>query len=516
EGQGFESPRLHHLNPKQGLRCVCPWHVYRNVSTALFSSPGHPSSGKLEAARDRLAVIRHPLERFFNTREVDRDPRLKIILACLLSYYYLTFYNWWHWAPSLSTLGNTTFDYVPAPVLQNMRWLVFLNYGQTQVYMYFLGMLALLGLFSLFCLRSSLLAMCLLAILFVNKTYYYLDDIRLFHNFHHFHLFFTLVFLLSRDKLRFFRGALAVGYVMSAVVKFTPSWLQGEYFNSLPEKLPLFPKISWVVTVTGLSVVVMESLGPLIWFTSIGWLRRLSFAWFILFHLYSGLLVAFWYPSLMVPLVVAAFWRFDRPLQAGYRFSRRDLAPLIICALVIFAGLYHYFLRGNVLLTSEGRYYGFYMYDANKQVTFDTEISKGNKTWKFEIFRPYQTGATEEPDRDLSGRITYEFWQDGKLLRKSNLGHPIEDEGQVVFNPSYFIKIEDRKYGDPYFYYFYARELMRRYHPDKMSLHLDIQINGRPETTTLLDIPDFAKLNPTYSPFRHNDWVLIPGTNSAP
>jgi hypothetical protein len=102
------------------------------------------------------------------------------------------------------------------------------------------------------------------------------------------------------------------------------------------------------------------------------------------------------------------------------------------------------------------------------------------------------------------------------LRKKSGVGRAIEDGGQVVFNPYYFVKIEDRKYGDPYFYYYFARELERRYQPDRISLRLDVQINGRSEVARLLDIPDFAKLNPTYNPFKHNDWIILPDTNSPP
>ena len=472
-------------------------------------------SGKSDPIAAYLAPIRHWFEDFFRTREVDRDPRLKIICAALLTYYFLTFFNWWQWSTTISISGNKAFDYAPAAIVQNLHWLIFMDAVQTRTYIYLLGILALLGLFSLFYLRSSLLAMGLMAFLFANKMYFYLSDGRLFANFHHFHLFFTLVFLMSRDKLRFFRAALAVGYVMAGVVKINPSWLFGEYFNSLPDKMPFLPKITWVVTAASAGVFLMEFFGPLAWFTSITWLRRFTFFVFILFHLYSGVIVAFWYTSLMLPLAVAAFLRFNRPLQAGYRFVRRDLAPLVILALVIFAGLYHYFLPGDVRLTSEARYYGFFMYDANRQVAFDTEIQKGNKTWKLHVFRAFQTAATDTAE-DVNTQISCEFWQDGSLRGKFPVARPIEDEGRVIFNPLYFVRMNIHKIGDPYYYYFFARELERRYQPDHLSLRLDVQLNGHPEIVRLVDIPDFARLNPVYSPFRHNDWIMLPGTNSPP
>jgi len=42
------------------------------------------------------------------------------------------------------------------------------------------------------------------------------------------------------------------------------------------------------------------------------------------------------------------------------------------------------------------------------------------------------------------------------------------------------------------------------------------QLNGYTNVVRLLDIPDFAKLNPSYSSFKHNDWILLPETNSPP
>jgi hypothetical protein len=463
----------------------------------------------------RLAPMARRLENFFHTREVDRDPRLKIICGCLLLYYLLTFFYWWPIASSVSTAGNKVLDYAPAAIIQNFRWLIFMNSVLTRDYMYVLGMLALFGLFSLFYFRSSLPAMITLGFLFVNKLYYYLGDSRWFDNYHHFHLLFSLVFLLARDKLRFFRVALAVGYVMSAMVKITPSWLYGEYFNSVPDHLPFLPNISWVITAASLLVFLMELLGPLAWFTNIRWLRLLSFGMFILFHVYSGFIVGLWYTSLMVPLAITAFIRFDRPLQAGYHFARRDLAPLAILALLIAGGLYHYLLPGDVRLTCEGRYYGFFMFDANRQTTFTMEIQKGDKDWKLHVFRAYQQSGGESAV-DVSGRVGSEIWLEDSSGKKIPVTRPMMADGQVVFNPVYFLKIDNRKSGDPYYYYYYARQLQDHYHPDRLSLHLEVQLNGHPESVTLLDIPDFGKLNPTYNPFKHNDWILLPGTNSPP
>ncbi|MEJ0088466.1 MAG: hypothetical protein WDM80_01700 [Limisphaerales bacterium] len=465
-------------------------------------------SKKQSVLHDRLKPVQDWLCGFFRTGEIDRDPRLKMICASLLFYYFLTFYYWWQDAVPLSTAGNALFNYAPASFFQNIHRLIFLNYDETRIYLYLLGMISLLGSISLFYLRSSLLPACLLAWLFLNKMFFYLSDFRLFANYHHFHLFFTLVFLVSQSKLRFFRGALAVGYLMSAVVKISPGWLLGEYFNSMVEKLPLLPKADWVVTSASVGVFVMEFFGPLCWFTGITWLRRLTFGAFILFHVYSGVVVGFWYTTLMLPLVVAAFLRFDHPLQMGYRFARRDLAAFGIFALVILGGFYHFCIPGDARITNEGRYFGFFMFDANRQVRFETEIHKGNKLWVLQVYRPFRDND------EVSAEINCKAYEDGVLVKDFSVTSLILDGNQVIFNPQYFSKTTMRTYGNPYLYYYYARELVRRYHPDKVSIRLDVQLDGHSEVVRVLDISDFARLNPDYSSFTHNNWILLPGPDS--
>ena len=464
-------------------------------------------------AIDLFTSVRKRLSNFFCSEEVDRDPRLKIICGCLLLYYHLTFYVWRQHAVSLSTRGIELFDYAPAPIIQNLRWLVFMNSFQTEAYLYLLGMMALLGLFSLFYLRSSLLALCLLAWLFVNKVWFYLCDFRLFANYHHFHLLFTLTILIATDKLRFFRAALALSYLMSAAVKLTPSWLFGEYFNSVPGKLPLLPETTWVVTSASVGLILLESFGPLCWLTRVNWLRRLSFGTFILFHVYSGFIVGFLYTTLMLPLAVAAFMGFNEPLQSGYRFSRQHLAVFGVFAIAWIGNVYHLFIPGDVRLTAEGRYFGLFMFDANRAVRFETRIQKGNRLWVVQVVRPFRNLA-EVAGADSSARIDCEFFRDGALVDRFAVSRAIRDGDEVIFNPLYFVTAQVRIFGDPYLYFHYARELVRRYHPDRVSIRLDEQLDGHSETVRLIDIPDFAALNPAYNPFVHNKWILLPGPDS--
>ncbi len=482
---------------------------YQNVSlTAHPLSADTPPPATQRPVTDRWASVWRRLGALFSSDEVDRDPRLKIICGCLLLYYHMTFAEWWDGAASLSTLGNELFNYAPAPVFENLRWLVFMDVFQTRTYFYALGMLALVGLFSLFVARSSRVALGVLAWLFLNKVFFYLCDFRLFANFHHFHLLYTLAFLLAHDKLRFFRLTLAVSYVMSGIVKLTPSWLSGEYFNSLPDKLPMLPKVDWIVTAACVGVTVLELIGPVCWFTGIRWLRRLTFGAFVLFHIYSGVIVGYWYTTLMLPLVVAAFWGFNEPLQKGYRFSGRHLAPMGLCAVALLGSLYQYVIPGDVRLTAEGRYFGLFMFDAGHSVRFEVTIRRGDKRWIIQMFRNWQF---EPGGKAVPSRMTCVFHQDDVPVDYFEVVKPVRDGQDILFNPGYFTSARMRMSGDPYLYYFYARELVKRCHPDQVSIVMEQRLDGHPETVTLIDIPDFAERDPAYHSFTHNDWIQLNG-----
>jgi hypothetical protein len=462
-----------------------------------------------------FASILNRSRRLLGCEEVDHDRLLKVICACLLFYFHMTFHFWRQQSESLSTQGNEAFNYVPAALFQNLRSLVFMDAFQTETYLYLLGMLALLGMFSLFYFRSSLLPMGLLAFLFLNKVFFYLCDLRLVANYHHFHLLLTLIFLVSTEKMRSFRAALALSYVMSAIVKLTPSWLYGEYFNSLPDKLPLLPKESWIVTSASVGLIALELLGPLCWFTRIAWLRRLSFWLFVLFHLYSGVIVGYWYTSLMLPVVVTAFVGFDQPLQAGFRFSRRHAPTLAVFALALCGSFYHLLIPGDARLTAEGKYFGLFMFDANRSVRFETDIQKGTNYWSIQVLRSWR--RTGDPvGYDSGTKIFCQYYQNGWLSNSFAVTQPIRDGKEIVFNPQYFLRSGIRTYGDPYLYHFYARELMRRYRPDLLTLRLDERLDGHPEAARLLDVDDYGELNPSYDPFRHNAWIKQPGPESPP
>ena len=462
------------------------------------------------------------LGHWLGASEVDADPRLRLICAALLYYFHMTFFDWWRSASALSTKGTETANYVPFFLVEHLRWLIFLNHAQTKMVLFGLGMLALMAMFALFYLRDSTLSLVILAFLWIMKLYYYWSDLRLFANFHHLHLIYTLAFLISPagHKLFFFRITLVVSYLMSGLIKLTPSWLFGEYFNSIPGKLPLLPQQAWFVRAAQQGIIVLELVLPWFWFMRWRAGRLLVWGLYILFHLYSGVLVGFKYTTLMMPLIVGAFLDFDQPIQAGYRFQRRDLAPWLLQIMLLTGAVYHFLIPGDARLTHEGKYFGVFMFDANRQVDFRAEIVKGDRSYVLTVHRPWRNGAIlEDGSLEPAGEAEVEV----EAFRGSELTRHYKPKGSVregmdrslVLNPKMLTSAQVRTFGDPYLYYFFARELCERYQPDHLRLEMWEQLDGHTERVKLMDIQDFCQGDYRYNGWGRNSWILLP-TADAP
>lgn len=121
------------------------------------------------------------------------------------------------------------------------------------------------------------------------------------------------------------RAALGVLYILSGLVSFTPSWLQGEYFLSLPGQFPLLPQGYVSVVIASQLVILLEFAGPLLVF-ALEMVASLSFANFLLFHLYSGAVVGFRYPALMLPTICLLFLGgLSEAFDKGWSCRLRDL-----------------------------------------------------------------------------------------------------------------------------------------------------------------------------------------------
>lgn len=453
---------------------------------------------------------RRRIEDWLAVRELEGDVRLRLLCAFLNFYGVVTFAQWFG-DTSLSTLGTETFNFVPAWPFENLRCLIVLGQFWTKTAMAALVLVSAGG-FLLALAGNSFWPMVTLAVLFLSKGYFYLSDLRLVTNYHHIHLILTLFFLVSRSKLFFARIALLITYHLAAFTKLTPSWLAGEAFNSVPDKLPLLPKADLAVTLFCQALTAWEFAGPAAWFAPSAALRRGSVALFVLFHLYSTFLVGPRYPTIMLPAVLAAFHAFDRPVQYGYRFESRHRLSWALAGLLYLGGLLGFAIPGDIRLTGEGRTFGLFMFDANRATHFTAELRKGERRLVFHVDRPWRAEGLDDYagyEASRHGTTSAELYERWDLVQVFKPDQIIRDQGVVLWNPVLFTTAGSRSFGDPYLYYFWAKEVCRRYRPDRLSVRVETALDGREERQLVLDLHDVCGQDPRYNAFWHNPWITL-------
>lgn len=425
--------------------------------------------------------------------EVDASPTLRFLGAALCFYHYLT-WSFWFDRPHLSAAGPLAADYVPLWPFEGLGWTLVLSEPATRLLIQILALSALAAMFGFAQARLTLSAMRVLAFNCLAKTFFYLHDLGEVANFHHVHLYLCVFFLFARHKLPWFRWGLAMVYWMAALVKLTPSWLQGEYFSSVPAHFPLLAASPAGVTFWSQVLIFQELVGPMLWFSRSWWLRRVSVVTFLLFHLYSGVIVGFWYTALMLPLVAGAVWNFDEPVRLPW-----DPPMVVFSILLALGAALPFWIPGDVRLTAEGRYTGLFMFDANRRVTARLEVVKGSRDFVFEL----EYGWPQRAVLDWTTRLRLRTADGGS----APITEPVVDEGVILFNPRLFRRGSSRMFGDPYLYYVWAKGVEERYHPDRISLRLTQQLDGAEKEYVVLDIADFAAQAPTYRAFSHNEWI---------
>lgn len=187
-------------------------------------------------------------------------------------------------------------------------------------------------------------------------------------NFDFFHLFPLAAFLLnSRDRL----GAARLMWVLllsfSAMVKLTDAWIVGSYFSNLKLGLPLFP--DWSIPFVTNGVILFEILGSLALLTR-RWAKPAFWTW-VVFHVYSAILVGFTYPVRCLAVLFALF--FNTPFADRARWQLGWSTRVLMGVFVILQLLPRFYAEDpHRTLRFEG--YMFNMFQANYQCSAEFEF----------------------------------------------------------------------------------------------------------------------------------------------
>jgi len=394
----------------------------------------------------------------FFAKEFSTSKALQLCLGVSAFAYFIVFSSWIG-RQSVTAKAVEDLSYRCQPYLQNCEVFYFLNalpqgYSQTTWYMFIFGVLVFIGYLLL--KKKWLEASILLLIPYLwhtANTFIITDFAR--DNYEYYVVIFTSILLFFPHKEFFLKLSLVLFYVLSTFAKVHPAWITGGYFTNLQLGLPLFP--NWSIPLLTNFVMFAELIGAWFLLSKHPWLQRTALTFFIIFHIYSGILVEYRYPATVLPMILAVFGPFYRWTPPP--FTKRSLLGWSLVTLLVFLQLTPKMIPGDEKLTLEGNGYGLYMFDSNHQCVSEATYH-------------YNNGQTET------------------VSAASSLA---------------------RNRCDPYRYWFFYNQICERY-PDteRIAWTFDHSINGD-DFLRIIDVEDVCSLQ--YKPFSRNEWIKTHSDN---
>jgi len=411
--------------------------------------------------RDRLKAIERRYRAVFSLDEYDESLALRWAFGALVFAYYVAFV-WWTSSDALTIQSAQKGVHVCWPYFQECGSWYFLQtlphgYLQTILYMGLFGLLvhavyrlsrrewALAQLSLLIPFLWHFIAVFVLSVLNVGNYHYYL-------------FFFGLILLFFPHKEFFLKLCIVLFYFLSTIAKLHESWVLGTYFSSLKTGLPLFPE--WSIPFWTNLVIFMEMVGAWLLLSKQVVLQRAVLIFFIAFHLYSGILVEYRYPSTVLPMLIIMFGPFYR--YSAPPLDRRSLIGwgMVLCMFLL--QISPKLIPGDEKLTHEGNKYGLYMFESNHQCVSSTR----------------------------------RYWKDGSVTESTG-------ESEIA-----------RVRCDPYTYWFRLKQFCARNKDsiERVEWTFDHSINGA-AFLRIVEERDACAL--TYRPFGRNTWIKTDKDNPA-
>lgn len=316
--------------------------------------------------RSPAAGMRGLYRRLFSIDEIEQDILVRWFGGAILLGYLATFRAW---QQSIATTVQAVEakTYTCWPFFPNCGDWIFLDafphgYSQMTLFMVLFTFIltAAYGLIT----RRGILAHASIAVLLIAKGYFTLINFFYNGNYDYYLTTFSLIFVFVPHKRFFASLAVAMLYVLSTVAKIHPGWTMGLYFTSLKPGMPIFPN-AIVPLMTNL-VICMEMIMAWFLFSRRVWLQRAVFAFFCLFHIYSGTIVGFHYPTIVMPALLVCFGPLFRPF-AQVPLGRSAIMGWVLAVILWVLQLIPVMIPGDTKLTLEGNFYGLYMFEANHQ-----------------------------------------------------------------------------------------------------------------------------------------------------
>lgn len=427
-------------------------------------------------------------QRVFSIEELRENKVLQWMMGGLLLYIFLTFSYWINSDKGIIEAykaGQT----VCWPYWQSCGDFFFLHdtftdYSRGVFYMLLYAVM--LGVVYAMWRRRWTLAHALFLILFVWEALVALVFSYVGGPYYYYNLFLAAILLFIPHKEYFLRLSFVLFYFLSVTIKFDAGWILGTYFSSLKTGLPIFPD----ALIPLFTNIVIFSQVVLAWFllSKNVLLQRTALGFFIFFHLYSGILVSYAYPTAAIVPLIILFGPMNRVIPAP--FTRRAIAGWSVVGILVLFQAAGFLIPGDRRLTLEGNRYGMFMFEANHQCSVTTTL-----------VRSLEPGA-------LSPRESWEY-QPGTLCYGyfCLVGVDEREEGNTKVREERFESNYAMYRCDPYEWYARLKARCREPSVVRAGMTFDHSVNGGP-FYRIVDEADVCALE--YKAFSKNEWIKEP------
>lgn len=410
-----------------------------------------------------LSNLKTKYEQIFNIQEVTESKTLQLLYYCVTLSFFVTFYGWINSSSvSISNFeagNNICPPYFPS--CGNFYFLQDLPLGYSNGYFYIL-LFVILGSSVIFSLKNKWWAAhftLLLAWLWKVVWIFFLTY-GIAGNYDYYDIFLGFIILFLPNKLYFAKISFVFFYFIASTIKIDEGWIFGNYFNSLFTGAPLIPEY-FVPFFTNL-LIFMQIVGAWFLLSNNKILQRLTFIYFILFHIYSGFIVNYRYLTISLTALVALFGNVFIEENKKFellKISKRTIAGYLFLLILLIGQMIGILIPGNQKKTLEGNYWGLFMFEAAHQC--------------------------------ISTAVTERVTDTGEIKTQTNIS-----ENHIANNRC-----------DPYMYWYRLRSSCNNDKTiSKISWTFDHSINGH-KYERIVDESNICQLE--YKTFNHNTWIKI-------
>lgn len=275
----------------------------------------------------------------FGIKEIEESKILQFLFYAISFSFFATF-NSWIGNGAVTVSNFLSNDYVCPPYFLSCGKFYFLEMlplGYSQSFFYVcLYLLLLFGIYSAVNKKWEQAHMVILVCLIWKIVWGFLLTYGLLGNYDYYDMLLAFVWLFLRNKEYFAKVTFVLFYFLASTIKIHDGWILGNYFNSLYTGAPIFSK-TFLPFLTNF-VILMQIVGAWFLLSKNRTLYWLAFSYFLLFHIYSGVIVHYRYITISIPalLILYGTWKEFNVLKISRKtiFGYLFLLFLLLCQMI--------------------------------------------------------------------------------------------------------------------------------------------------------------------------------------